>query len=305
MTTTYRYWPRDKAIQNGWEHVPGALENTHHGRHAILLRQIYGQGRDDRFVTNRGGLTKGDASAGVLSSQDRAMTANLKRIAVAIGALALITMGILVATGHVKAAEKSPAWTGIYVGASVGYGATKSELGADVAGMGNLLAIDGLGTSGGSAGLKVGADLRVQQFLVGAFADWTHHDQEWSISSGLIPGGTLASLKLEDSWTIGGRAGVIVGNSLVYGLVGYTTLHTSDVEIPVVPAALAMSDLKGWTLGGGIDLALTDSIFLGAEYRFTQFDKQDWNLGGASLWMEPEMHEARASLTYKFGIDVK
>lgn len=233
------------------------------------------------------------------------MKPTMKNIAMLVAATALIIAGILFASGKVKAADRAPAWTGIYVGASVGYGATKSELGADVAGVGNLLTVDGLGTSGGSLGLKVGADIRVQQFVIGAFADWTHHDQEWSISSGLIPGGTLASLKLEDSWTLGGRAGVIVKDALVYGLVGYTTMRTSDIEIPAVPATLSMSDMKGWVLGGGIELALTDSIFLGAEYRYTQLDKKVWEADGTSLSLSPEMHEVRASLTYKFGLDVK
>lgn len=298
MTSTYRYWPRDKPIPDGWEHVPGALEGCHHGRHAILLREVASL-RPSYSMRIRAFFQS-------YSTGHTSMKTYMKRTVELATAASLIMAAILIATG-VKAADKSPAWTGIYVGASVGYGSTTTETGANVAGLGNLLTIDGLGSSGGSMGLKAGADLLVQQFLVGAFADWTHHDQEWSASSALIPGGTLASLKFDDSITLGGRAGMIVGDALVYGLVGYTTMRTSDITVPAVPLTLAVSDLKGWTLGGGIELALTNAIFVGLEYRHTQFDSQDIPLGfgNASLSLKPEMNEVRAALTYKFGVDVK
>lgn len=222
-------------------------------------------------------------------------------------AAALSLIAAILATHDARAETKATPWTGVHVGASLGHAQTVTAVGADVAGLGTLATLDGIGTSGLSVGLSVGADLRIQQFLLGAFVDWTRHDQEWSLAVPALVPGPLATWTIEDAWTIGGRAGVIVGDTLIYGLLGYTTLSTSDIAVPPVPLTLAVSDMKGWTLGGGLEMHLGQGIFLAAEYRYTRFDDQVIPIGGTplSLALDPEMHEAKARLSYKFGLDLK
>lgn len=233
------------------------------------------------------------------------MIVSRKMFLVAVG-LMLAIAALVLAIHPAKAAE-GPRWTGVYAGASVGYASTVTQADIGLAGVGTAASIDGLGSSGGSFGLQIGADLRVDRYLVGAFADWTMHNQEWSVSSPLLPGGTLASLDIDNQWTIGGRAGVIVGETLVYGLLGYTTMQTSDIDVPLVPISFAVSEFKGWTFGGGLETHLGGNIFLAAEYRYTKFDDQTVNLipGVVDLNLSPEVHEAKARISYKFGFDTK
>ena len=219
-------------------------------------------------------------------------------------ASALIVAIVIIATLQSAKADGAPRWTGVYAGASLGYAATTNKADATVAGLGNLLTVDGFGSNGGSAGVIVGGDIQVDRFVIGAFADWTKHDQAWSASSDLLPG-TLASLKIQESWTLGGRAGITIGSGLVYGLLGYTQMKASDIDVPAAAVSFAVPEFKGLTVGGGVELAIAGGLFAGLEYRHTEFDRQSINLipGVADLGLQPTVDEVRARLTYKFGFE--
>ena len=63
---------------------------------------------------------------------------------------------------------------------------------------------------------------------------------------------------------------------------------------------------SGYFVGGGVDTRLgASNWFLRLEYRFTQFDSErlfrEEDLDGLRVDLEPSMHTARATLTYKFG----
>ena len=62
--------------------------------------------------------------------------------------------------------------------------------------------------------------------------------------------------------------------------------------------------LWGWTIGAGIEYAITNNITTRVEYRYTQFDSQDngFNFTGlvGSGNTEPEFHTVRAGISYKF-----
>lgn len=218
-------------------------------------------------------------------------------------AAAMLALAAIILVGGTARAD-NPKWTGCGVGATVGMSTTKTEAGLDVAPLGSILTIDGLGTSGTTFGLGVNCDMQMDRFVVGAFADWQRHDQAFTISSPLL-GGNIASLEFDNQWSIGGRAGVLVHPmTLVYGLLAYTEVQTSDITSPFL--TVAMPDLKGWSVGGGIEVALSGGFFLGAEYRFTELDTATVALvpgGGINLNLDPEMHSVQARLSYKFGFE--
>jgi outer membrane immunogenic protein len=39
----------------------------------------------------------------------------------------------------------------------------------------------------------------------------------------------------------------------------------------------------GWTVGGGLEYAITDNVSLGAEYRYTELNSRTYNLGGTTF----------------------
>lgn len=220
------------------------------------------------------------------------------------GALALGAAALIGASAGLVRAEGAPKWTGVYAGASIGYAATTTQTDIDVVGFGTLLSLDNLGSSGKTLGLHVGADLQIERFVIGAFADYTWHDQGIEIASPLL-GGTLAKMDLDTQWTIGARAGWLASEStLLYGLVGYTELRTGDLDVLNGLASFKVGDFKGWTFGGGVETHLANNIFLSAEYRYTAFDAQSIALvpGLADLSLEPESHEVKARLSYKLGM---
>lgn len=205
---------------------------------------------------------------------------------------------------------KSVAWTGCHVGAHVGYSSLNTDANIDVVGFPVSAGINGLGASGGVIGAGVGCDIRIpsSDFVVGAFGDWTRNDLDHSAS--LTLGGLNASAKysLDDAWTIGARAGYLVTEStLVYGLAGYTVADTSPVTGKIDglgSASFSVGDLKGWTLGGGIEVNLTDGLFLKGEYRYTMYDGESVALvpGLVNLNLDTDEHSARVGLLYRFGM---
>ena len=206
------------------------------------------------------------------------------------------------------AGPASAEWKGCYLSAGVGMSATNNttDLVSDGtwAPPGKVLTIGGLGSSGRLGALGAGCDIQIDKFVVGGFADYAWHDQKFEISSALLPG-TLASLDINNQWTVGGRAGVVFGNALVYGLAGYTKVETSGVVVPVANLTLALPAFTGWTFGGGIETPLIENLRISIEYRYTRLDAQSVGLGGGSglaLQMQPEIHTAMARLSYGFNL---
>lgn len=226
--------------------------------------------------------------------------------------MAAMTVAIILIGAHTSV--NAQGWTGCYVGVQAGYGATHHDVSLDVVTggpSGSLLDVP-LSSQGGQIGLHGGCDIQVQKLVVGAFADYNWLSQSLEITSPLggafFPGlNPIAKLDLDTMWTVGGRAGLLVGASnstLVYGLVGYSKMDVSDLQLlGTLGGSFAVPSLEGWTFGGGIAVDLGSNIRLGAEYRWTRFDKIDIPLFAAggnsiSIGSQPEMHTAMARLSY-------
>lgn len=202
------------------------------------------------------------------------------------------------------ASANSPkSWTGCYAGLHGGYSVSNTETSIDATGFGSVLSIDGLGASGAALGVTVGCDYQVSsQFVIGAWGDYTWHDQTWSTSSSLLPG-TLASVEVEQQFAAGVRAGYLVNSdALIYGLVGYSRMEMGDISVPAIPVSFSTPDFDGWILGGGVELRLAANISIDARYTVTLFDKESIELlpGVASLGLEPETHTGRIGVNYRF-----
>ena len=230
-----------------------------------------------------------------------------------LGALALIAMAL---------PASAQSWTGCYLGGAAGYSASKTDV--DVPASydapwlkepvsGNLLSIDGIGASGFAGGGQVGCDYQINRFVIGAFGDYLWHDQEFK--AGVLDGLATTSYDIDNQWSVGGRAGILVNeNTLAYGLVAYTKAETSDLHYSLGTShgKLPLDELEGWTVGGGLETRLVGNLFLGAEYRYTKFDDIRTNLyddelfgGGDKLKVdldtETDTHTGLVTLKYKFG----
>ena len=122
---------------------------------------------------------------------------------------------------------------------------------------------------------------------------------------------TFGEIKLGLSGSARVRAGMAVDRWLpfVTGGVAFAK-YTATITRPIQPLQYPRSgdgNLVGWTLGGGVNYALTDHVILGAEYRFTNFGSDSVGLTNPAL--DPEIwphtvdlktHDIRLSASFKF-----
>jgi outer membrane immunogenic protein len=179
-------------------------------------------------------------------------------------------------------------WTGFYVGAHAGYLWNDAE--TTMAGVGGpILPIDvaqGTLTRRASleqesiiAGAQVGYNMQFGAFVAGVEADISGLDADDSsrysaVDQFLFPGVlTHSSFRTELEWlaTVRARIGLPFERALIYatgGLAVGEVRNTFGVTIPgFYNNSWTGSDTEtGWTVGGGIEYALTDNLSLRAEY---------------------------------------
>ncbi len=122
---------------------------------------------------------------------------------------------------------------------------------------------------------------------------------------------TFGEVKLGLSGSARVRVGMAVGRWLpfVTGGVAFAK-YTATITRPLEPLDYPRSgdgNLIGWTLGGGLNYALTDHVILGAEYRFTNFGSDSVGLTNSALDQEIwphtvnlKTHDIRLSASLKF-----
>jgi outer membrane immunogenic protein len=212
----------------------------------------------------------------------RAMFLSTAVLAASIGASAAADLG----AGHVMPAlpavpavlAPSTSWTGVYLQGGGGYAISNTTVGVP-----GFFELDGLGAEGFTLSAGAGADLQMGQVVVGLWGDYT-----WDVDHDvtLTIGSASASTGIKERWAAGGRAGVLVGPSLVYGLVGYTE------------AELDLGDHAGVVYGGGVELPIGSGFSLKGEYRYS--DLETVKYGGVQV--DPDVHEVGVKLAYKIGV---
>jgi outer membrane immunogenic protein len=198
-------------------------------------------------------------------------------------------------------------WSGFYVGAHAGY--IWSEADMKLAGVGVfVLPVDvergtlprsvSVDQDGAMGGVQAGYNMQFGMFVAGVEADvsWTDVDGDALYSAPdrfLFPGAiTNTVVKSELEWfaTFRGRLGVEVDRALIFvtggAAVGDVT-NTFSINIPTAPPPLGPyfspkwnqgSTEWGWTVGAGVEYALTDAISVKGEYLY--YDLGDHRVHG-------------------------
>lgn len=143
-------------------------------------------------------------------------------------------------------------------------------------------------TSGGTVHGFGGFNMQNGQFVYGVEGDVGYDGSTGSHAGFHTKGGVDGSLR--------GRAGYApTDRILVYGTAG-AAVKSMGVTTPVSSDRNAM---WGWTAGAGIDAKITDKVFARVEYRYTDYGRQDFNVGGI------KQHVSDTSNTIEAGIGVK
>lgn len=174
------------------------------------------------------------------------------------------------------AVETAPqfSWAGGYAGILTGYGWGDGE----VAGVDE--SFDGA-RFGGFVGYNW--DLG-NQLVVGLEGDLNYDWNEETVLG--------ADVKTGMNWSARGRIGYAMDRALLYAAGGYT-----GTNIEADGAGGSDDDtLHGWTIGGGVDYAVTDRVFTRLEYRYNDFGSG--TLGGADV--DFNQHVVNVGLAVKF-----
>ncbi len=164
--------------------------------------------------------------------------------------------------------------------------------------------VDGTGFA---YGIRGGFDYVMDGWVVGAVGDWNF-------------GGRVAEdetvngeVDLRNLGTLRARTGVMLGNSLFYLTGG---LAQAEIDLSVqetTPAGIVGSGnywSTSWTVGGGIDVSITDSLSLGVEYLYVDVKDRTFTLPvpgtppttSAVDFDVDTIHTIRVGMNYAFSI---
>lgn len=244
-----------------------------------------------------------------ISLQPFGVQVHLKRRCATLAALALLT-------GSANAADLSMpvrpppqslifCWTGFYVGADAGYAWGKDT---------TTEYLTPTNTYTGFA-----PTYKIKSPVVGAYAGYNYQigsavlGIETDLDAANLNGGFLDTVvggagttQLDWQGSLRGRLGFAADKVLVYGTGGlayagishtYTNLLTGVAETTSAPRT-------GWTAGAGVEMAMTASLLVRAEYRYTDYGSYRYDsltaFPGFTGQQEPHFSAVRVGAAYKF-----
>lgn len=214
-------------------------------------------------------------------------------------------------------------WTGVYVGVHGGYGWGDADITENLPTLGGLLPpsiSDSYDVDGGFGGVQIGGLKQMGNFVLGAELSLSGADISGSgddcfgiatLIAPLTP--TTARCDTTVNWmaTAIGKLGYAGNSWMVYGLAGWTIAgldHEFRLNVPAVPLSLGFAQndtADGFTVGGGFDYAITNSVSIGVEYQHTELesDGEGLLLGGLLTTGERDvdLDTVRARLNIKVG----
>lgn len=217
--------------------------------------------------------------------------------------LSSVTVLFFLAAPLTTLADEAPAskWAGLYIGASVGMGIGGNSKSTDldafnyfcpgqvdctpIAGEVTDVGTDSGFIGGGQIGFNYAID---QNWIIGVEADFSTFDFSASrtpASSKADWGAdTLVIVGMDWLATVRGRLGYAMDHWLIYGTggVAFTDGEYRNYDFcSAVPCGRGLMDARGdmgtgWTVGGGLELALSSNWTAKAEYQFVRFEGEEY-----------------------------
>jgi len=175
-------------------------------------------------------------------------------------------------------------WSGAYIGGGATYDFGKftgSTEGRDAKGLG--------GTVYGGYNMQSGS------IVYGGEADISYNGEDGS--AGTAPGvaGTITGTQGVNG-SIRGRVGYDLNPFLVYGTAGVAVANHELEGNGTNDERLA----AGYTVGAGVETFVTDNITARVEYRYSDYQKRDFNLGGSTVSKGFDDHSVKVGMGVKF-----
>ncbi len=165
-------------------------------------------------------------------------------------------------------------WTGIYIGGQIGYawGTSNTNLGDN---FGDYTSFS-TNNSGVIGGAHVGYNLQLSQFVVGLEGDVDGSSLKKTVYGdpfidSFISVPTTISGNLGVQGSIRGRVGYAWDRVLLYATGGVAFAGFNGSISTPYGYDSASTTRVGWTVGGGLEYAVTNNWSIRAEYRYAQF----------------------------------
>jgi outer membrane immunogenic protein len=201
-------------------------------------------------------------------------------------------------------------WAGFYVGAQADYAWGDSTGGAYYRSTGAINGIGALDPDGFFGGLHAGYNYQFSNIVVGVEIDGNYAGINGSLdrlhdgAGALKPVGNYA--KAEMDWN--GSARLHFGYAFDR-IMPFITGGVALANYKFTPTYLGTGTLSnssthvGWTIGAGVDYAITNNFIAGVEYRYSDYGKEKYDLPGFPLYesrIDLKTHDVRLRLGYKF-----
>lgn len=175
-------------------------------------------------------------------------------------------------------------WTGFYIGINGGGGWGRSDFSVP-------FASGSFDTSGAVVGGTVGYNWQVNQFVFGL-----EGDIDWSNRRGSGVCGVVTVCEVRNDWlgTARGRLGYAFDRFMPYVTGG---LAVGDIKTSVAGFGDTRDTKLGWTVGGGIEAAISGPLTAKIEYLYIDLGHSDSIFGSEAKF---NTNIVRAGLNYRF-----
>ncbi len=225
-------------------------------------------------------------------------------IGVTIGALATSTalaadLSVPITTAPAAPVSYLPSpgidWSGFYAGVYGGYGAD------------TLQGTNGTGTTtidprGVIAGVTVGANTQIDSVVLGV-----EGDLGWSGQSGdaTCAGGGTCSADFDWVGSARARIGYAIDPVLIYGTGGIAFARANTSVSPIAAGTTGSNSdtYLGWTVGAGVEAALTEQVSAKLEYGYSDFGSRTaaaGTLDATATSTSLTSHAVKLGLNYRF-----
>ena len=197
-------------------------------------------------------------------------------------------------------------WTGFYLGGELGWIRTNPEYTTGALLLGAPFVVSSASDKNGlTYGLLGGYNYQVGNLVLGVEGDFIG----WTVGKIRYTAITGDFITAHSKWggSIRGRLGYAADRALFY-MTGGAAFVSNETTIPTTGISIGGDGTRlGWTVGGGIDYAITNNWFAGIEYRYSQYEAKTFtypipilNLGFVGFKQELNNNQVAARLGYKF-----
>lgn len=196
-----------------------------------------------------------------------------------------IIAAAVAATAFTSYPAMADTFDGPYVGANAGW--SRTEIGNGIDG---IAIEEELTHEAASFGVYAGYNYRVaDSFVIGAEGGFSLEAEDKLYGE---LNGQAFEIDPRYSFDVAARAGFIVGDkALIFARGGYANQRVRTSLADGTSTIRTSENLDGWSVGGGVEYAVTDHISARTEYRYTDF---------GSYGDEYERHQILVGLSYNF-----